>query len=332
MKLQFAFLLLALSAVLVFGQESLMTHELQSYGTGVVLVPIDRVALTITVTGTDTTAAGAVASANTLEGQVNETLRNFTIYDIRSGGLILEPLYQGSSLSFAAHMSLSVVINAADLPVIIDQLVILGVSNISFVFTPDFYAVELAQSQSLQLAVTDALFKAQAVLSMLHLCASNITRIEILNPTLELPSLTFSLFANMGNMRNININMNNNNPNNNNNNNNNRNNNKSNNNGNMNNLLNSPPMMFGAAAPIIEGSNQEVVSYVRIWIYQLPCSLAGSGAIQDITSSLDLSNIVGISGGKLPTVSSSGSFMSASGSGSPISSGMNRRSVRSTMW
>jgi hypothetical protein len=228
-------------------------------------------------------------------------------------------------------MSLSVIINAKDLPTLLDQLVALGASNISFIFTPDFFAVEQAQRQSLQLAVTDALFKAQAILSMLHLCPGNISRINILNPTLELPTLTFSLFANMGTMMNINVNINRpgsgntegsgSNMNNN-----------ANINANIATSFTSQPTVLGAAAPIIEGSNQEVVSYVQILVTQLPCTLAGSGAVTDLTSGLDLSNIVGISGGTLPPVS-------ASASGSPITSGsfsgsglLNRRGVRSTMW
>ena len=159
---------------------------------------------------------------------------------------------------------------------------------------------------------------------MLHLCPGNITRIQIRNPTLELPSLTFSLFANMG--RNINVNLNNNmggSP------------------ANMNgspskpqgsgiNINTSPaqPTMLGAAAPLLEGNNQEVVSYVEISVTQLPCTLAGSGALTDLTSGLDLSNIVGISGGTLAPMSPA----SPASPASPGSPGMMRRGVRSTMW
>jgi hypothetical protein len=54
--------------------------------------------------------------------------------------LYLQPLYTGSSLSFAAQASLSVVVMAVDTPAIIDSMVALGASNISFIFTPDFFA------------------------------------------------------------------------------------------------------------------------------------------------------------------------------------------------
>jgi len=43
------------------------------------LVPIDRVALTVTVTGDGNTAAAAVLAATNLETQVNNTLQNFTV-------------------------------------------------------------------------------------------------------------------------------------------------------------------------------------------------------------------------------------------------------------
>jgi len=205
MKITFALCLLALATVMVYGQDLSSTDlflrdQMSSYGTGVVLVPIDRAAITITATGTASSASQAVSDSNDLQSRINDTLRNYTIIDIRNGGLYLEPLYLGSSLSFAAHTSLSVVVSSVDLPAIIDQMVALGVSNISFIFTPDFYAIETAQRQALQLAVADGLYKAQAVLDMIGHCAFNITRVWIRNPALELPTLTFSILANMGNL------------------------------------------------------------------------------------------------------------------------------------
>jgi len=95
--------------------------------------------------------------------------------------------------------------------------------------------------------------------------------------------------------------------------------------------------MLGAAAPLLEGDREEVVAYVELWISHAACSTQGSGMMSDITSSLDLSNIVGIAGGNLASASAasasaaSGSEFSASGSDMG-SANMNTRSVRGKMW
>jgi len=319
MKLLFALSLLVLAAA-VFGQgrsgyESY--DRLQSYGTGVVLVPIDRVALTVTATGLGSTATDAVNAAEGLQTNINNTLSTYNIIDVRNGGVYLEPVYSGSGLSFSAHTSLSIVVNSADFPAIIDSMVALGASNLSFVSIPDFFAVEEAQRQSLQLAVADAIFKAQAVFDMIDHCAYNISDISIKNPALELPTLTFNIYANMGNNRNYfgnglrengmgSANLN-------------RDHDREGNNR-LNNE-NARPMLLGAGAPLIEGDREEVVAYVELWISHTACSVQGSGMVQDLTAILDLSNVVGIAGGSFAIPSSS-----------PTGSAMPTRPVRSTMW
>jgi len=350
MKAIFTLLLIALSGAMVFGQtaDRGQLDQLITYGTGVVLVPIDRAAITITARGMADTASAAVNDATLLMTNINSTLMNYTLFDVRSGGLYLEPLYDGSSLSFAAHRSLAIVALANDTASIIDDMIRIGASNISFLFTPDFRSVELAQRHSLQLAVVDALFKAQSILSLINHCVSNISHIEIKNPALELPTVTFNIFANMGrNMRGLSNNIN-----------------SINNdmlgsevpstsdnsmsqgdnsdNSNSNNNINLSPMFLGANAPLLEGDREEIVSYVELWLSHSLCtSEMGSGMIQDITSSLDLSNIAGISGGSIQMASemaSASEVASASEmlSGSEILSDsavpMTRRSVRSSMW
>ena len=113
MKLYFALAFLALFAM-AYGQDSLveqrlLTDQLRSFGTGtsffppllfvisfflsysracvnfslsvtgVVLVPIDRAALTITATGLANSAAQAVSDSNNLQSNINATLRNYTV-------------------------------------------------------------------------------------------------------------------------------------------------------------------------------------------------------------------------------------------------------------
>jgi uncharacterized protein YggE len=201
MKLLFA-CAFALCLVFSFAQDEnlLFRDQMKTYGTGVVLVPINRAALTITATGTGSAAADAVTAATNLQSMMNDTLSSsFTIFDVRSGGFFLMPVYDGSSLSFMARRSLSVVVPADELADVIDSMIGLGASNITFLFVPDFTAVEAAQAQALKLAVVDGLWKAQAVLDTIGHCARNITTIEIKNPALEIPTITFNLFANMGN-------------------------------------------------------------------------------------------------------------------------------------
>jgi len=97
--------------------------------------------------------------------------------------------HDGNLAGFVSTTTLSFSVSALDAAAAIDALLANGTSYISISSRPDPQAIEAAQMLAVTMAVSDGLFKAQAALTRLNLCALNFTLVNVENPISLLPAV-----------------------------------------------------------------------------------------------------------------------------------------------